>query len=129
WESYEAHQRVTNHASCPDVIAIFKPCQGRKIRMYHVQFSAPTIAFEKPVTDVLVLTLKAPENRATVVDILSKLSEASQKMLVFGQTVEGKNKYIVVGGWPTVNEGLTRSFAHGMKCALHRTCHIGPSPE
>ncbi|KIJ10996.1 hypothetical protein PAXINDRAFT_85219, partial [Paxillus involutus ATCC 200175] len=110
WESYEAHQRVMNHASYPDITAILKPCQGRKIQTYHVQFSAPTIAFEKPVTEVLVLTLKAPENRATVVNILSKLSEATQKMLVFGQTVEDKNKYIVVGGWPTVEVSVCAKF-------------------
>ncbi|KAF8835687.1 hypothetical protein BDN67DRAFT_975027 [Paxillus ammoniavirescens] len=97
WESYEAHLRVMNHASYPDVIAILQPCQGRKIQMCHVQFSAPTIAFEKPVTEVLVSTLGAAENRATVADILSKLSEASQKMLVFGRTDEDKNKYIVQG--------------------------------
>jgi hypothetical protein len=70
--------------------------------MYHVQFSAPTIALEKPVTEVLILTLKAPENRATVVDILSKISEVTEKRLVFGQTREDENKYILIGGWPTV---------------------------
>lgn len=70
--------------------------------MYHVQFSAPTIALEKPVTELLILTLKAPENRATVVDILSKISEASGKILVFGQTREDESKYVLIGGWPTV---------------------------
>lgn len=80
-----------------------KPCiGGPKADMYHVQFSAPTIALEKPVTDVVILTLKAPENRASVVDILSKISEASEKMVVFGQTREDENKYILIGGWDTV---------------------------
>ncbi|KAF8553326.1 hypothetical protein OG21DRAFT_1587504 [Imleria badia] len=37
--------------------------------MYHVQFSDPTIAFDKPVTEVLILTLKAPENQPALVDI------------------------------------------------------------
>lgn len=70
--------------------------------MYHVQFSGPTIAFEKPVTEVLVLTLKAPENRSALVDILSKISEASEKIYVFGKTRENENKYILIGGWPTL---------------------------
>ena len=80
------------------------PCLSgtRAPEMYHVQFSAPTIALEKPVTEVLILTLKAPENRATVVDILSKISESSGKILVFGQTREDENKYILIGGWQTV---------------------------
>lgn len=71
--------------------------------MYHVKFSAPTaLALGKPVTEVLVLTLKAPENRTDVVDILSKISEASENKSVFGQTREDENKYILIGGWPTV---------------------------
>ncbi|KAF8833627.1 hypothetical protein BDN67DRAFT_916591, partial [Paxillus ammoniavirescens] len=102
WATYEDHQTVMNDPSHPDLVAILKPSRGGNLQIYHVQFSAPTVAFEKPVTEVLILTLKAPENRATVVDILSKISEASQKMLVFGQAIEDENKYIVVGGWPTV---------------------------
>lgn len=88
--------------SYADLLEALKPALGGEITMYHVQFSAPTVAFEKPVTEILILTLKAPENRPSVVDILSKISEASEKMLVFGQTVEDENKYILVGGWPTV---------------------------
>lgn len=74
----------------------------RPPEMYHVQFSAPTIAFDKPVTEVLILTLNAPENRGAVVNILSKISESTGKLLVFGQTREDENKYILVGGWETV---------------------------
>ncbi|KIJ17981.1 hypothetical protein PAXINDRAFT_30649, partial [Paxillus involutus ATCC 200175] len=102
WDSYEGHQAVMNHPSYPEIVATVKPYPGAKAQIYHVQFSARTVALEKPVTEVLILTLKAPENRAAVVNILSKRSEASQKNLVFGQTIEDKNKYIVVGGWPTV---------------------------
>ncbi|KAF8835839.1 hypothetical protein BDN67DRAFT_1072219 [Paxillus ammoniavirescens] len=102
WDSYEGHQAVMNHPSYPEVIGIVRPFPGAEVQIYHVQFLAQTVALEKPVTEVLVLTLKAAENRAAVVDILSKISEASQKNLVFGQTIEDENKYIVVGGWPTV---------------------------
>jgi len=104
WDSYEAHKAVMNAPSYQAILEALKPSLSAsgKAEMYHVQFSAPTIALEKPVTEVVVLTLKAPENRATVVDILSKFSEASEKTLVFGQTCEDENKYILIGGWPTV---------------------------
>jgi quinol monooxygenase YgiN len=102
WDSYEAHKAVTDAPSYQAILDALKPSLGGKTEMYHVQFSAPTIALEKPVTEVLILTLKAPENRATVVDILSKISEVTEKRLVFGQTREDENKYILIGGWPTV---------------------------
>jgi hypothetical protein len=31
-------------------------------------------------------------------------------MLVFGQTIEDENKYIVVGGWPTVEVSVWAKF-------------------
>ncbi|KIJ61733.1 hypothetical protein HYDPIDRAFT_115547 [Hydnomerulius pinastri MD-312] len=102
WDSLEHHQAIINDPSYPELLAALKPSIGGELKMNHVQFSAPTVAFEKPVTEVLVLTLKAPENRATVEEILTKISEVSEKMLVFGKTVEEENKYILVGGWPTV---------------------------
>lgn len=71
-------------------------------KAYHVHFSAPTVALDKPVTEVLLLTLKTPENRTALVDMLSKFSEAMERMLVFGQTREDENKYILICGWSTV---------------------------
>ncbi|KAF8838849.1 hypothetical protein BDN67DRAFT_970906 [Paxillus ammoniavirescens] len=102
WDSYEDCQAVLKDPALLDIIPILEHSPGANVQKHNVQFSGPTVAFDKPVTEILVLTLKAPENRAAVVDILSKISEASQEMFVFGQTIEDKNKYIVVGGWPTV---------------------------
>lgn len=104
WDDYEAHKAIMDAPSYSALLEALTPCLSgtRAPEMYHVQFSAPTIALEKPVTEVLILTLKAPENRATVVDILSKISESSGKILVFGQTREDENKYILIGGWQTV---------------------------
>ena len=104
WDSYEAHQAVINAPSYQAIHEALKPSlsSSGKAEMYHVQFSAPTIALEKPVTEVVILTLKAPENRAAVVDILSKASEASEKKFVFGQTCEDENKYVIISGWLTV---------------------------
>lgn len=87
--------------SYPAVLGALKPALGGKVEIYHVKFSAPPIALDQPVTEVLMLTLKAPENRAAVVDILTKIAELSG-MHAFGQTREDENKYIVVGGWPSV---------------------------
>ncbi|KAH0833844.1 hypothetical protein J3R83DRAFT_11008 [Lanmaoa asiatica] len=102
WDSYEAHQAVIDAPSYPALLGALKPSLDGKVNIYHVQFSAPTIAFEKPITEVTMLTLKAPENRAAVVDILSKFSEASEKMFVFGKTREDESKYVLICGWPTV---------------------------
>ncbi|KAI9573408.1 hypothetical protein HD554DRAFT_2055825 [Boletus coccyginus] len=108
WDSYEAHKAFIDSPSYSALLEKLKPSLGAsgKAEMYHVQFSAPTIALEKPATEVCILTLKAPENRATVVDILSTISEATEKAVVFGQTREDENKYILIGGWPTVEAHL-----------------------
>lgn len=104
WDNYEAHKAFIDSPSYSALLEKLKPSLGAsgKAEMYHVLFSAPTIALEKPATEVCILTLKAPENRATVVDILSTISEATEKAVVFGQTREDDNKYILIGGWPTV---------------------------
>ncbi|KAF8547192.1 hypothetical protein OG21DRAFT_1501679 [Imleria badia] len=107
WDNFESHKAVIDAPSYPAVIEALKPSLGGKVEMYHVHFSAPTIAaFDSPVTEVLILTLKAPENRAAVVELLSEFSEASGKRLVFGQTLEDENKYILVGGWQTAEAHL-----------------------
>ncbi|KAG8215116.1 hypothetical protein J3R82DRAFT_8567 [Butyriboletus roseoflavus] len=119
WDSFEAHKALMDSPSYAALLESLKPLLGGpKVDMYHVQFSAPTIAFEKPVTEVLILTLKAPENRATVVEVLSKISEASGKILVFGQTREDENKYILVGGWPTVEAHWETAAKPEMAAAL-----------
>ncbi|KAN0079819.1 hypothetical protein V8E55_009385 [Tylopilus felleus] len=102
WDSHEIHKAFASHPSFPAINEAFKPSLGGNVVIYDVSFSAPTVALEKPVTEILVLSLKAPENREAVVDILTKFSEASGKMLVFGQTCQDENKYVVLGGWPTV---------------------------
>ncbi|KAF8549817.1 hypothetical protein OG21DRAFT_1469530 [Imleria badia] len=103
WDSHEIHQAFGNHPSFPAIHEAFKPSLGCNRATYDVEFSAPTVAaLEKPVTEIPVSSLKAPENRDAVVDILTKISEASENILVFGQTRQDENKYIVIGGWPTV---------------------------
>lgn len=69
--------------------------------MYHVIFNDyPT--FQQPVTEVLLITLKDPSHRAEVFDILNKLSDLTEKKLIFGPTLEDENAIILVGGWSSV---------------------------
>ncbi|KAG1807965.1 uncharacterized protein BJ212DRAFT_1534362 [Suillus subaureus] len=70
--------------------------------MYHVIFNDHPIALQQPVTEVLLLTLKDPSHRTEVFEILSKMSDLTKKMLVFGPTVENENEIILVGGWASV---------------------------
>ena len=102
-DSYEAHKAVGDHPSYPALRDALQRSLGGNVDMYHVKFSASTtLALGKPVTEVHVLTLKAPENRTDMVDILSGISDASEGRFVFGQTREDENKYIIIVGWPTV---------------------------
>ncbi|KAH7913616.1 hypothetical protein BJ138DRAFT_582259 [Hygrophoropsis aurantiaca] len=102
WETLDHHAALMKAANYPTLISHLLPAFDGETKMYHVKFSDLPVALEKPVTEILVLTLNAEENRAKVVEILSKISEASEKMLVFGETVEDKNKIILIGGWVSV---------------------------
>lgn len=84
-------------------------------KVYHAQLSGPTVALDKPVTEVAVLTLKtpSPDNRAALVDILSKLAEATKNLVAFGLTREDENKYIVIYGWESVEVRKSRAFLGG----------------
>jgi hypothetical protein len=70
--------------------------------MYHVIFNAQPVALQQPVTEVLLLTIKNPSYRTEVFDILTKISDSTKKMFVFGPSLEDKNVIIAVGGWQSV---------------------------
>ncbi|KAH7928003.1 hypothetical protein BV22DRAFT_234606 [Leucogyrophana mollusca] len=119
WENLDYHAALMNDKeNYPKLIEKLVPAFGGDTKMYHVKFSAAPVALEKPVTEVLVLTLNVEENRAKVVEILSKISEASEKMLVFGETAEDKNKIILIGGWPTVEAHWETVAKPEIKAAL-----------
>jgi hypothetical protein len=84
------------------LLEALKPAIGGSSKMHHVIFNDHPIAFQQPVTEVLVITLKDPSHRAEVYDILNKMSDLTKKMLVFGPTVEDENVIILVGGWQSV---------------------------
>jgi hypothetical protein len=88
------------------LLEVLKPAFGGPSKMHHVIFNDHPIAFQQPVTEVLVVTLKDPSYRAEVYDILTKMSDLTKKMLVFGPTLEDENVIILVGGWQSVEVAL-----------------------
>ncbi|KAG2039453.1 hypothetical protein BDR03DRAFT_917282 [Suillus americanus] len=102
WDSLAHHQASMASPSYGSVLEALKPAFGGPSKMYHVIFNDHPIALQQPVTQVLLLTLKDPSHRAEVFAILSKISDLSKKMLVFGPTLENENEIILVGGWASV---------------------------
>jgi hypothetical protein len=84
------------------LLEALKPAYGGWSKMYHVNFNANPIALQQPVTEVLLLTIKNPSNRTEVFEILTKISDSTKKMLVFGPALEDANLIIVIGGWRSV---------------------------
>ena len=84
------------------LVAGAAPALAAPYTLYHVRFSAPTIALNYPVTEVAILTLKAPENRAGVVEILSGIAKATNNLYAFGLTRGDENKYVAICGWESV---------------------------
>jgi len=106
WESLGHHQTLINGPDYPHLLETLSPVFGGKTQMHHVIFNDKSIAFDSPVTEVVITTLKDPSNRAEVFGILTKISAMTEKKLVFGSTLEDENVIIVVGGWPTVEAHL-----------------------
>lgn len=102
WDNLAHHQAMLASPSYPTLLEALKPAYGGWSKMYHVIFNAQPIALKQPVTEVLLLTIKNPSHRTEVFDILTKISDSTKKMLVFGPALEDKNVIIVVGGWQSV---------------------------
>ncbi|KAG1810380.1 uncharacterized protein HD556DRAFT_1281522, partial [Suillus plorans] len=102
WDSLAHHQAMLASPSYPNLLEALKPGYGGWSKMYHVIFNAQPVAVKQPVTEVLLLTLKNPSNRTEVFDILTKFSDSTKKMAVFGPTLEDKNVIILVAGWRSV---------------------------
>ncbi|KAG1810379.1 uncharacterized protein HD556DRAFT_1302691 [Suillus plorans] len=101
WDSLAHHQAFMTSSSYGPLLEALKPAIGGPLKMYHVIFNDhPT--FRQPVTEVLLITLKDPSHRAEVFDILNKLSDLTEKKLIFGPTLEDENAIILVGGWSSV---------------------------
>jgi hypothetical protein len=60
--------------------------------MHHVIVNDKPIAFDRPVTEVFItIQVKGPSTRAEVFDILTRISDMTEKKLVFGFTLEDEN--------------------------------------
>jgi hypothetical protein len=91
WNSLAHHQAMLASPSYGALLEALKPAYGGWSKMYHVNFNANPIALQQPVTEVLLLTIKNPSNRTEVFEILTKISDSTKKMLVFGPALEDAN--------------------------------------
>ncbi|KAG9308675.1 hypothetical protein JVU11DRAFT_11632 [Chiua virens] len=114
WDSYEDHEKVLNSPLFPVVKeTLLKETiiSWDTTVTYHTIFSARPIALERPITEVTVLTLKAPGNRQEVVEILTTISERTENMFVFGVEHDNDQKYLALCGWESVeayNEAVSK---------------------
>lgn len=120
WDSLAHHQAMLASPSYSNLLEALKPGYGGWSKMYHVIFNAQPVAVKQPVTEVLLLTLKNPSNRTEVFDILTKLSDSTKKMAVFGPTLEDKNVIIFVAGWRSVEAHWEAVAKPETKAALER---------
>ena len=102
WDSLAHHQAVANGPNYGDVIAALMPAIGGESKMHLVIFNDHPIAFEHPVTEVNIITLKDPSYRTEVYEILTMVSEKTEKKLVFGPMLEDENVIVVVGWWESI---------------------------
>jgi hypothetical protein len=120
WNSLAHHQAMLASPSYGALLEALKPAYGGWSKMYHVNFNANPIALQQPVTEVLLLTIKNPSNRTEVFEILTKISDSTKKMLVFGPALEDANLIIVVGGWRSVEAHWQMVAKPEPKAALER---------
>ncbi|KAG1869457.1 hypothetical protein DFJ58DRAFT_697770 [Suillus subalutaceus] len=120
WDSLAHHQAMMASPLYATLLEHLKPAYGGWSKMYHVIFNANPIALQQPVTEVLLLTIENPSNRTEVFDILTKISDSTKKMLVFGPSLEDKNVIIVVGGWKSVEAHWQMVAKPEPKAALER---------
>ncbi|KAG2145430.1 uncharacterized protein EDB93DRAFT_1087121 [Suillus bovinus] len=120
WDSLTHHQAMMAAPSYATLLEALKPAYGGWSKMYHVIFNAHPTALQQPVTEVLLLTIKNPSHRAEVFEILTKLSDSTKKMLVFGPSLEDNNVIIVIGGWKSVEAHWQMVANPEPKAALER---------
>ncbi|KAG0694608.1 hypothetical protein DFH29DRAFT_880609 [Suillus ampliporus] len=102
WDSLAHHQAAMASTSYGPLRKLLDSAFASPGKMYHVIFNDKAIALQQPVTEVLLVTLKDPNHRAKVFEILNKFTELTKKMIVFGPTLEDENVIMIVGGWTSV---------------------------
>ncbi|KAG1898876.1 uncharacterized protein F5891DRAFT_981532 [Suillus fuscotomentosus] len=112
WDSLAHHQAMLASPSYPNLLEALKPCIWGLVE--------DPVAVKQPVTEVLLLTIKNPSNRTEVFDILTKFSDSTKKMAVFGPTLEDKNVIIFVAGWRSVEAHWEAVAKPETKAALER---------
>ncbi|KAG2125505.1 hypothetical protein DEU56DRAFT_916473 [Suillus clintonianus] len=104
--TWRKHMAVAETPLLQPMLEAMKPVFEGSLKANHIIFNDHTTAFQQPVTEFLLLTPKDPSHRAEVFDILTKLSDSTKQMLVFGPALEDDNEIVMVCGWPSVDVGV-----------------------
>ena len=135
WDNYQAHKDVIDAPDYPAVGAALAPAlatgefESSGAVMWHLESwnSSPKLALqESKVTEVLILDLKAPENRARVEEILAALSAATKGVLVFSKTREAPDTYVVIGGWDSCQQHWDMIKAPEVDATLKELYSLAP---
>jgi len=109
WESYEHHQKLIGEPSYASLIEGLKPAVSGKLERNHITVAGDVnSALSSPAVELVVLTLKAEGSADKFESLMGDLakgldtSAGEHPPCVWGQSVEDKNKYLLVVGWDTV---------------------------
>ncbi|KAJ7366959.1 hypothetical protein DFH08DRAFT_836081 [Mycena albidolilacea] len=109
WESYELHQKLIKDPSYAGIVEKLKPAVSGKFERDHITVSKdPNAALSSPAVEFVAFTLKdgaSAEKFSALMEELGKgldLAAGAHPPSVWGQSIEEKNKYLLVVGWDTV---------------------------
>ncbi|KAF7346426.1 hypothetical protein MSAN_01870500 [Mycena sanguinolenta] len=108
WDSYEAHQKVIKDPNYAGIIEALKPAVSGPFERHHINVSSdPTAALTAPAVEFVVFTLKdgAADKLTPLMEELgagADTAAGAHPPCAWGQSVEDKNKFLLVIGWDTV---------------------------
>ncbi|KAJ7675738.1 hypothetical protein DFH06DRAFT_946602, partial [Mycena polygramma] len=113
WDSYEHHQKLVADPSYASVIEALKPAVTGKLQRNHITVAGDVdAALSSPAVEFVVFTVKPEASGEKLVTLLEELGEGldvaagAHPPCFWGQSVEDKNKYLLVVGWDTVEVSL-----------------------
>ncbi|KAJ7259521.1 hypothetical protein B0H12DRAFT_1232001 [Mycena haematopus] len=109
WESYELHQKLVKDPSYASIIETLRPAVAGNFERHHINVTSdPITALSAPAVEFVVFTLKAGESDEKLSSLLEELGKGADAATgahppcAWGQSVEDKNKYLLIIGWDTV---------------------------
>jgi len=113
WQAYEDHKNVldspTYHVDVIEkVLPVVFPSNPPPLKIVHVQFDKdPTKAFDAPVTEIVVLTLKPEykDKKEQLKGLLTSFIAVADNVslsAVWGQTREDEDLFVEIFGWESI---------------------------